>query len=368
MGYKKHMISLFYPWFLALLPLPILLRVLFFYNKSLQKHFPKTEISQENALNFPNYAIVTELCQDYTRSQFWHRKLFIPLVIWILLVVSLAQPILLDKFKPMPMTGRDLMLLIDVSGSMRKMDFIKNKEPISRLEMVKQIASTFIENRLGDRVGLILFGNKPYLRAALTHDIKAVSQLIKSSEIALAGESTAIGQAIGLAIKRMKDLKSQSRVIILLTDGANNEGAVNPEKAAELAALSGIRIYTIDIGGAESPAPNPFGVWSSEGALKYEKEVLQKVAKLTHGFFFHVLDSKGLTQAYKQLDLLEPAFTQDINKYLAQQLYPWTLSLALLISLLAVWKRWLPIYINSNTQQKLKLDKNHSNKTEENNE
>jgi len=357
MGEKKYMINFFYPWLLLLLPLPLVLRLLFSRWPKLNKFWPEMRVSQNHALELPTYTHLSQQIQTNQSSNSWHslwqrifpRSLLLPLLLWCLLLISLAQPLWLDKFQAQPMTGRDLMLLVDVSGSMRKMDFIQQTLPISRLEMVKKIASVFIENRLGDRVGLILFGDKPYLRAPLSHDLKAISRLIKSSEIALAGESTAIGEAIGLAIKRMQHLESQSRVIILLTDGANNEGLVNPRKAAELAALQGIKIYTIGIGGAESPAPNPYGVWSSEGAELYEKAVLKELADITQGNFFHVLDAQGLQAAYAKLDKLEPAFTQNINQYLAKPLYPWPLSLALLICLFGVWRGELPLSINTSS-------------------
>jgi len=340
------MINFFYPWLLVLLPFPLFLRFIVSHWHRLEKSLPSLEFNQNQALELPTYQTLAEQIKVGKISSLWHKTLLLPFLIWGLLVIALAQPLWVDKFQPLPMTGRDLMLLVDVSGSMRKMDFIQAEQPVSRLDMVKQIASIFIENRLGDRVGLILFGDKPYLRAPLSHDRKAISHLVKSTQIAVAGESTAIGEAIGLAIKRMQNLPSQSRVIILLTDGANNEGLVNPRKAAELAALKDIKIYTIGIGGAASPAPNPYGIWSSEGAQQYEKAVLKELALLTQGTFFHVLDAEGLKAAYAQLDELEPAFTQDINKYLAKPLYPWPLALALLICLLAVWRGWLPVSVN----------------------
>jgi len=349
--------NFFYPWLLILIPLPILLRLILSY-------FPGIKLfnlssHKNNALRLPTYTRIKDLVEQKHQLNLWHKNLLIPFIIWSLLIISLAQPLWQDKHQPLPMTGRDLMFLIDVSGSMRKMDFVKDELPISRLDMVKEVASEFVKARTGDRVGLILFGNKPHLRAPLSHDRKAISELIQHSEIALAGESTAIGDAIGLAIKRMQNLTSQSRVIILLTDGANNEGIVNPRQAAELAALKGIKIYTIGIGGAEAPAPNPYGVWSSEGAEQYEKAVLQDVAQLTQGYFFHVLDTQALKITYAQLDQLEPAFTQDIHKHLAKPLYPWSLSLLFLVSLVAVWRGWLPIFFSYSNSQTHQQRKNH---------
>ncbi len=181
---------------------------------------------------------------------------------------------------------------------------------------------------------MILFGDKPFLRAPLSHDHETIKQLIEESEIALAGESTAIGDAIGLAIKRMRNLDSESRVIVLLTDGTNNEGNLPPRQAAEVAKAFGVRIYTIGVGSADAPAPNPYGKWSTEGAQRFEQSVLKSVSDITEGFYFHALDTEGLQAAYEKLDELEPSLGKDLYKYLGESLYHWPLALALLISLL----------------------------------
>ena len=352
------MITFFWPWLLLLLPLPLLVRKLFashLHNKSPgnAEKFTMTE-----ALKLPDYNELSAMTAKKQTIALWHKRLIIPWLIWILLVISAAQPLWMDDKQPIPVTGRDLMLLIDVSGSMRQMDFLRlsknddlNHEPsglstqnmeqlkntgVSRLDVVKEVAARFVRQRTGDRTGLILFGDKPYLRAALSYDRNAVEQLIMESEIALAGESTAIGDAIGLAIKRMRDLPAKSRVIVLLTDGANNEGLVNPRKAAQLASDQGIRIYTIGIGKQNIPGPNPYGIWSAENAQRYEKTVLKDMAQITGGYFFHALDSAGIQDAYDRLNELEPTLTQNVHKHLAYALYPWSLACALLLSILGM--------------------------------
>ena len=233
------------------------------------------------------------------------------------------------------------MLLIDISGSMRHVDFMLHDKPAERLQVVKVIASAFIDERKGDRLGLIMFGSKPYLRAPLSHDSKTIKALLQESEVALAGEYTAIGDAIGLAIKRMHDLESDSRVMILLTDGANNEGRIPPRQAAEIAAFWGIRIYTIGVGSAISPGPNPFGIWSSDDIERFEREVLEDVAEITHGHYFHALDTEGLQAAYAKLNQLEPALGDTVDEYLATPLFTWTLAAALLLSTLLALQPWL---------------------------
>ncbi len=362
------MITFFWPWLLLLLPLPLLFRKLFgssLLEKGLDNesdnvsenelHKNAEQLAISEALKLPDYNELVTITAKKQTVGLWHNHLIIPWLIWILLVISVSQPLWMDDKQPIPVTGRDLMLLIDVSGSMRQMDFIsqsKNndlnrqaadlssqnieqlkKTGISRLEVVKQVAAKFVRQRIGDRTGLILFGDKPYLRAALSYDRNAVEQLIMESEIALAGEATAIGDAIGLAIKRMRDLPAKSRVIVLLTDGANNEGLVNPRKAAQLAYQQGIRIYTIGIGKQTIPGPNPYGIWSADNAQRYEKTVLKDMAQITGGHFFHALDSEGIQAAYDRLNELEPTLAQNVHKHLAYALYPWSLAGAVLLSI-----------------------------------
>ena len=327
------MISFFWPWLLLLMPLPLLIRA-----------WLSPRHSFRTALRVPFYQTAMALAEAYRGGLASFRDALLPLLIWSLLVCSVAQPLWVSDDQPVPITGRDLMMLIDVSGSMRQMDFQQADQPADRLTVVKTVAARFVEGRKGDSVGLILFGDKPYVWASLTHDRNAVIELIGEAQIALAGETTAIGDAIGLAIKRMREVDSDSRVIVLLTDGANTEGNINPRQAARLARELGIRIYTIGVGAPDTPAPNPYGIWSSSGAGRFEREVLQDMAELTGGVFFHVLDARGLQEAYVRLDELEPALTDEAYKYFARPLYPWTLALALLLQTFGMLLRMRPAW------------------------
>ena len=325
------MISFLWPWLFLLLPLPLLARWL----------LPATEGVGGSPLQVPFYHQLSRLSGHHSMGGVWNRRLLPPLLIWLLLVTSAAQPVWLGDNRPQPTTGRDLMLLIDISGSMRHVDFRLHEEPAERLQVVKLVASEFVEQRRGDRLGLILFGSQPFLRAPLSHDRATIRALLQESEVALAGEYTAIGDAIGLGIKRMHDLKSDSRVMILLTDGANNEGRIPPRQAAEIAAARGIRIYTIGVGAVETPGPNPFGVWSSDNAQRFERQVLEDIAAITRGHFFHVLDTAGLQAAYTRLNELEPALGDAVDEYLSTPLYTWSLAAALFLSVLLGIQPWL---------------------------
>lgn len=317
------MISFLQLWIFALAPLPWLLG----------RWRPPAMDQGEAALRVPFYAALETLVANSGSRTSGHRGAWLWWLVWLLLLTAASQPQWLDDDHPLPTTGRDLMLLIDISGSMRRMDFSVAGEPVDRLSVVKTVAGRFVEGRAGDRLGLVLFGASPYLRAPLSHDHLAIRSLLDEAEIALAGEYTAIGDAIGLALKRMRDLPSDSRVIVLLTDGANNEGRIHPLQAARLAAQLGVRIYTIGVGAVDSPGPNPYGVWSTVGADRFEREMLEDIAGLTGGWFFHVLDTEGLAAAYERLDELEPALGAEVREYLAVHLYPWPLGAALLLSL-----------------------------------
>jgi len=317
------MIDFVWPWALLLLPLPLLARLL----------LPALDSDAVYALPLPSFPTLERLIAESPPTKHRHWRRWLAVLAWLLLLVAVAQPLWIGRFQDQPASGRDLMLLVDISGSMRAMDFVRDEEPISRLDMVKQLAGRFIAERRGDRLGLILFGARPYLRAPLTYDRVAIRQLLDEAEIALAGEQTAIGDAVGLALKRMREIPSDSRVLVLLTDGANNQGRLGPQQATELALQLGVRIYTIGIGREQTAGPNPYGTWSSQGSDRFERKLLEQMAATTGGVYFQVQDRDGLQAAYRQLDRLEPALGEAARRYLATPLYPWPLAAALLIAM-----------------------------------
>ena len=325
------MIDFHWPWAFLLLPLPLLLR----------RWLPPATLETGASLRVPFIDRLLQLAPS-AGTTIWRPALLGPLLCWTLLVLALAQPLYRDRAAPLPITGRDLMLVIDISGSMRARDFERHGTPIDRLSLVKEVASIFIEHRHGDRLGLILFGQRPYLRAPLTHDRQVVKTLLREAEIALAGEYTAIGDAIGLAVKHMRNLPAESRAVVLLTDGGQNAGQIDPRQAAEIAAGYGIRVHTIGIGRQDVAGPNPYGVWSAEGAAQLGKEVLETIATTTGGRFFHALDSEALQRVYERLDALEPALGAPIPMEFWTPLYPWPLGAALLISALLILYRHRP--------------------------
>ena len=257
-------------------------------------------------------------------------------VVWLLLLCAAARPQLLGESLPTAVTGRDMMLALDLSGSMEFRDMQLDGEAVDRLTLVKHLLGEFIERRRGDRLGLILFGSQAYVQAPLTHDRQAIGDWLEESFIGLPGRETAIGDAIGLAIKRLLDEPAASRVLILITDGANTAGTVSPLRAARLAAEQGIRIFTIGVG-ADTQAQD--GVTASLWGLQFDPSIeldegsLQEIALLTGGSYFRARSEADLQAIYAQLDQLEPALRDGLPDRQVTPLYPWPLALALLLSL-----------------------------------
>lgn len=249
---------------------------------------------------------------------------------WSLLVVAAARPQFVGEPLQQPVSGRDLMLAVDISGSMRTEDMLLDGRRRSRLAAVQAIAGDFIARRRGDRIGLILFGTRPYLQVPLTFDHQTLRSLLDEAEIGLAGKETAIGDAIGLAVKRLRDTAADSRVLILITDGASNRGALDPRRAAQLAAQTGLRIYTIGVGAEEMVVEGLFGRNRINPSADLDEAALRAVAEQTGGRYFRARDTAELAQTHTLLDRLEPVARVDQRLRPVYELYPWPLGAALI--------------------------------------
>jgi len=236
----------------------------------------------------------------------------IPLVLRIfvisLFIIALARPQEGYKRTEILSMGVDIMMALDTSGSMQALDFIKNEKRDTRLAMVKDVVSKFIENRTNDRMGMVIFGSEAYTQCPLTLDQNILQSFLSKLDIGMAGDSTAIGSAVGIAVKRLKDLKSDSKLIILLTDGRNNAGNLAPLQAAQTAKAFGIKIHTIGVG---TRGKAPFLVNSIFGQRYVYQEVdidevtLKEIAKITGGQYFRATDLESLESIYKQIDKME---------------------------------------------------------------
>ncbi|MGZ5526563.1 MAG: vWA domain-containing protein [Methylomonas sp.] len=322
------MIHFEWPWLLASLPLPLLIRWL----------VPAKMPVEQAALKVP---FLDDFSDGETRavSQTQKWPLWLSAIAWLLLVIACARPQWLGEPIEQAVSGRDLMLAVDLSGSMEEQDFVINKRAVDRLTAAKGVASDFINRRVGDRVGLILFGSQAYLQTPLTFDRKTVISLLSESVIGLAGDNTAIGDAIGLAVKRLKNEQTNSRVLVLMTDGANTAGEVSPLKAAELAAANHLKIYTIGIGADEMIVRSFFGSRKVNPSADLDEKSLIKIAESTGGQYYRARNTDELNNIYMRLDELEPVEKDKQYFRPRSELYYWPLSLAVGLAAVIVLSR-----------------------------
>lgn len=316
------MLEFAWPWLLLSLPLPYLAR----------RFLPPVTSAAQAALKVPFLDDFTALQGTDSRSEApW--PLRFALLAWCLLVLAAARPQWLGEPIEQAVSGRDLMLAVDLSGSMEERDFIVNGEPVDRLTAAKRVVGDFIVRRSGDRIGLILFGTQAYLQTPLTFDRKTVLTLLDEAVLGLAGENTAIGDAIGLAVKRLRQQQDNSRVLILLTDGANTAGEIAPLKAAELAAKEKLKIYTVGIGADEMLVRSFFGARKVNPSKDLDEKALTAIAQMTGGRYFRARDSEELNKIYRLLDELEPV--QKDRQYFRPrtELFYWPLAGALALGI-----------------------------------
>lgn len=317
------MISFEWPWLALLLPLPWLVR----------RTMQSAAQGRLAALRVP---FIEEFMLDapsgLRRRRLPAWPLWIAALAWILLVGAAMRPQWLGEFIEIPVTGRDLMLAVDLSGSMQEEDFMLHGQRVDRLTATKAVAGDFIDRRVGDRIGLILFGEQAYLQAPLTFDRQTVKTLLYESAIGLAGKATAIGDALGLAVKRLRERDDPDRVLILLTDGRNTAGAVDPLEAADLAAKEGLRIYTIGVGADEMLVRGFFGAQRVNPSADLDEDTLKAIADKTGGRYFRARDTQELEKIYGLLDKLEPV-QRDTRRFRPRRaLFYWPLGLAMLIA------------------------------------
>ena len=315
---------------LWVLPLPVVLRYV----------LPPVRRAREAALKVPFYHELVGYDDGGAHAAGGSRlSQALALLAWALLVTAAARPQWLGEPVTLPTSGRDLMLAVDISGSMEYSDLTLHGRQADRLTVVKSVAGDFIERREGDRVGLVLFGSQAYLQTPLTFDRATTRVMLAEAEIGLAGTKTAIGDGIGLAIKRMRERPQESRVLILLTDGANTAGELDPPQAAKLAAEEGVRIYTIGVGAEEARVRTLLGTRTVNPSADLDEETLKTVAETTGGRYFRARDTAGLEAIYHQLDELEPTIAETETFRPTTALYPWPLAAALLLAALIGWRQ-----------------------------
>ncbi len=312
-----------WPWMFILLPLPWLV----------WRFVPPAKAELGGAVRVPFYHWLGTSGKADGGTRLLLRLLLI--LLWSLLIIAAARPQWIDEPLTYPVSGRDLLMAVDVSGSMETRDMQLGGHMVTRLSMVKSVMADFIQRRHGDRVGLILFGSRAYLQTPLTFDTETTARLLEESEIGLAGRETAIGDAIGLALKRLRDDSQADRILILLTDGANTAGAVNPIQAAEYAAKEGLTIYTIGVGADEMLVRDLFGSRMINPATDLDEKTMQSIAEKTGGKYFRARDTASLERIYSIIDELEPVSSDAIVMRPVTEWFWLPLALATVLSLLA---------------------------------
>ncbi len=299
------MFNFAWPWMFLALPLAWAVR----------RWAPIAKTTTSSALRVPFFASI----QSFTATQ-KHRLAvanvysLLLYVIWILLVIAAARPQWSGEAIYLPQSGRDIMLAMDISNSMRVEDMGLGTKRTTRLTIVKHAAKKFIKKRENDRLGLILFGSKAYLQTPLTFDHKTIRHMLEDASIGLAGPQTAIGDAIGLAVKRLQNSKAKQRVLILLTDGANN-----------------IRIYSIGFGANHMLISGFFNAHVVNPAADLDEDTLKEIAAATGGLFFRATNSLELEKVYRSIDELEPTANKKAAFRPITPLFHWPLAVALLL-------------------------------------
>jgi Ca-activated chloride channel family protein len=263
----------------------------------------------------------------------WRRLL--ALAAWCALIAAAARPQWVGEPVALSRTGRDLLLAVDASGSMSIQDMAINGRAVSRYTAIKAIAGDFIKRRAGDRIGLIVFGTQAYLLTPLTFDRDTVFKQLAESAIGLPGKETAIGDAVGLAVKRLRERPQDRRVLVLLTDGVNDAGELDPRKAIELAVAEHVKIYTIGMGADSMRVDGFFGSQMVNPSADLDEKMLTAMADKTGGRFFRARNTAELAQINTDIDRLEPSDDAKQQFRPIDEMFYWPLSVALLLALLA---------------------------------
>ena len=251
--------------------------------------------------------------------------------IWICLVVAASRPFWLGEPLSRTVSGRDLMLAVDISGSMSETDMTINSKAASRIDVLKIVVGKFIKRREGDRLGLILFGTNAYSYVPLTFDLDTLSRLLADISTGLAGRHTAIGDAIGLAVKTMRNQEARHKVLVLVTDGSNTAGFENPVLAAQVASQQGLTIYTIGVGTDAQALSRTYGQSGIPTGIALNERVLGRIADVTGGEYFRAINTAALEKIYLALDKLEPVEYQYQSHRPRDELFTWPLAAGIII-------------------------------------
>lgn len=293
--------SFAYPWFLILLAIIPLLTVWYLWRHN--RNIASLTISSE---------MQVEAFSKSFRHILRHLLFAVRMLALVVVILILARPQSTDRWQNVSTEGIDIMLAIDISGSMLAKDFNPD-----RIEAAKNVATEFISGRYDDRIGLVVFSGESFTQCPLTTDHAALINLLREIKSGMIEDGTAIGMGIATAVNRLKDSDAKSKVIILLTDGVNNRGSIDPLTAAELANTFSIRVYTIGVGSMGSapyPVQTPFGVQYRNVPVEIDEAILKKISAETGGLYFRATDNKKLAEVYREIDQMEKSKI-DVREY-----------------------------------------------------
>lgn len=329
---ERQVISLAWAWYIILLPLPWLTWWL----------LPAAKPSQSQTVRLPANSRLVSQANSISSVKTPRWVALLSLCAWVAIVLACTRPQWTGEPVELPRDGRQLILAVDVSGSMQESDMSIRGQRVTRLTAVQYVAGEFIKRREGDQIGLVLFGERAYLQSPLTFDRETVAKLLHDAFLGMAGQKTAIGDAIGLSVKRVEEqleklkakqaeaLASQKPpVLILLTDGSNNAGQLNPIKATELAKEIGLKIYTIGFG-AESG-----GLLGMVRRTEIDEATLTQIAELSEGRYYRAENTEDLESIYADINKLETIAAEEEPFRPVQELYIYPLSLALALLMIA---------------------------------
>ncbi len=330
------MFEFHWPWMAFALPLPLLARL--FWPRFVRPDQERPTEGQRTTLLHPALERLRHSFQGRRpRSAIAGRLHALVLtLLWIALTLAVMRPQWLEPHTEIQSAGYDLMLAIDTSRSMTALDFSRGGRPVSRMAVVKGVMGQLIQKRQGDRVGLVIFGDQAFVQSPLTLDRRAVRRILDDIVPGMAGNATAMGDAIGLSVKKLRERPAGSRVLLLVTDGENTAGLIPPLEAARLAAQEGVRIYTIGVGSnkQEVMIQGSDGQYRPEGDIGMDEESLKQIARVTGGAYFRATNTRALEEISRRIDALEKTEAERRTVLIPRPLYRWPLGVALLLFLL----------------------------------
>jgi len=321
-----------WPWAAVVVILPLLVR--WFWPRRVRSSEERLE-GRQTTLRHPRLAQLQHAFQGKRPRSPIAGKVhgLLLALLWIALTLTLMQPRWLEPHTEVRTEGYDLMLAVDTSRSMTALDFSHDNRPVSRMAVVKGVMDRFIANRKGDRVGLVIFGNQAFVQSPLTFDLDAVRRVLEEITPGMAGDATAMGDAVALSIKKLRERPPGSRVLLLVTDGESTAGLIPPLQAAALATREGVRIYTIGVGSNQEEVmiQGTDGQYRNESDIGLDEETLKRLARATGGEYYRATDTRALEEIYGKIDTLEKTEAETRTTLVPYPLFRWPLGAALLL-------------------------------------